>query len=218
MSGQTPEQEPSIEEILASIRQIISDDDEAAPAASIEPEPVDVPEPVAPPPPPAPEPKEDILELKDPLPPPAPRPVIDMEDAIEEEDEEEFAAVVEDETHEIIAAKEPEMPAPRFTAPDPVSVPPSAPRPIFSGIDEESILSETARSAALSGFSKLASNMTVDRGTTPQRTSDGTTLEDILRDMLNPMLRVWLDENLPTIIEKLVQKELDKLARRASDD
>ncbi|MGZ9096672.1 MAG: DUF2497 domain-containing protein [Micavibrio sp.] len=183
MSG-TPEQEPSIEEILASIRQIISDDDEGAPAASAEPEPVAKPQPAPPPPPPPPPPpapKEDVLELKDPLPPPA-RPVIDMEDAFEDEK---------------------------------ADVPVMAVR---HDDDEDSILSDTAKSAALTGFSKLASNIPLERGTTPHRSSDGSTLEDIVRDMLNPMLRVWLDENLPTIIEKLVQKELEKLARRASDD
>jgi len=36
MSGNKPEQEPSIEEILASIRQIISDDDETRPGGEIE--------------------------------------------------------------------------------------------------------------------------------------------------------------------------------------
>jgi cell pole-organizing protein PopZ len=180
MSG-TPEQEPSIEEILASIRQIISDDDEGAPAASAEPEPVAKPQPAPPPPPPPPAPKEDVLELKDPLPPPA-RPVIDMEDALDDES-------------------------------DYISV-----QPVLPDDEDDSILSDTAKSAALSGFSKLAHNIPLERGTTPHRSSDGSTLEDIVRDMLNPMLRVWLDENLPTIIEKLVQKELEKLARRASDD
>lgn len=183
MSAGTPEQEPSIEEILASIRQIISDDDEGAPASSAEPEPVAKPQPAPPPPPPPPPPpKEDILELKDPLPEPA-RPVIDMEDAFEEDK-------VDDDR------------APSMAVHD----------------DEDSILSDTAKSAALTGFSKLASNIPLERGTTPHRSSDGSTLEDIVRDMLNPMLRVWLDENLPKIIEKLVQKELEKLARRASDD
>lgn len=197
MAGQTPEQEPSIEEILASIRQIISDDDEGAPAASAEPEPV--PEPVAPPPPPPPPPpapKEDVLELKDPLPAEV-TPVIEMEDAEEEEEIEEEELEEEDD--------EP-LPPIRFE------------REISSITNDDSILSEVARSAALSGFSKLAHNVPMDRGTTPHHSTGGATLEDIVRDMLNPMLRVWLDENLPTIIEKLVQKELEKLSRRAADD
>jgi cell pole-organizing protein PopZ len=169
MSAATPEQEPSIEEILASIRQIISDDDEGAPAASAAPEPVAPP----PPPPPAPEPepaapKEDILELKDPL--PEEKPVIEM---------------VERPT------------------------PPPAPEPSV-----ESILSEHAKEAAVTGFLKLASNIALER----HRTAPGVTIEDIVRDMLQPMLREWLDENLPRMIERLVQKELEKLAQQAMDD
>ena len=174
MPGTSPEQEPSIEEILASIRQIISDDDEGAPAESVAPEPV--PEPVAPPPPPPPPPeapKEDVLELKDPL--PESRPVIDM------------------------AEPEDNKPAVRDIGPD------------------DGILTDAARSATLSGFARLANNVPVDRGNTP-RLSEGTTLEDIVRDMLQPMLREWLDDNLPPLIERLVQKELDKLARKAMDD
>lgn len=178
MTGTSPEQEPSIEEILASIRQIISDDDEGAPAASVEPDPV--PRSVAPAPPPPPPraaPKEDVLELKDPL--PESKPVIVM---AEPEDEPE-------------------------------------PRPVFTRDDtsDDGILTDAARSAALSGFSRLAQTVPVERGNTP-RMSEGTTLEDIVRDMLQPMLREWLDENLPPLIERLVQKELDKLARKAMDD
>jgi len=188
MSGAAPEQEPSIEEILASIRQIISDDDEQAPpAVSAEPEPIPEPEPepVAPPPPP-PEPKEDILELKDPLPPPQAAVIIDMEDAPEEEP---------------MVAQTP--------------IPEPQPQP---NVPDASILTDAAKMAALSGFSKLTGTMNMDRGTTSHVSSGGSTLEDIVRDMLNPLLRTWLDENLPPIIEKLVQKELDKLARKAMDD
>jgi cell pole-organizing protein PopZ len=196
MSGAAPEQEPSIEEILASIRQIISDDDEQAPpAVSAEPEPIPELEPAPPPPPPPPPAlKEDVLELKDPLPPPQAPVVIDMEDAAEEE-----PMVVS-------------IPTPEFK-PEPAA----APKPAATAPDA-SILTDAARAAALTGFSKLTGTMNMDRGTTPHASSGGSSLEDIVRDMLTPMLRTWLDENLPPIIEKLVQKELDKLARKAMDD
>lgn len=199
MSGQTPEQEPSIEEILASIRQIISDDDEGTPAPAVEPEPIPTPEPE---PAPVVEPvKEDILELRDPLPPEKSQ--IDM---VEEEDEPEEYLPPE---------PEPE-PAPVFShKPEPEPV--VRPEPVVPDISVDSILSDTARAAALSGFAKLAHTVPVERGTTP-RLHDGVTIEDIVRDMLQPMLRDWLDDNLPGIIEKLVQKELEKLARKAADD
>lgn len=77
----------------------------------------------------------------------------------------------------------------------------------------ESILTNHAADAALDGFMKLAANMAVDRKGT------GTvTLEDIVRELMRPMLREWLDVHLPPIIEKVVQKELDKIARKAVDE
>jgi len=182
MSAATPEQEPSIEEILASIRQIISDDDEGAPAASAAPEPVAPPPPPPPAPEPAPEaPKEDVLELKDPL--PEEKPVIEMVEQV---------------------------------APPPPPEPAPAPAPAAPALQDmaDSILTDHAKEATVTGFIKLASNIALER----HRTAPGVTIEDIVRDMLQPMLREWLDDNLPRMIERLVQKELEKLAQQAMDD
>lgn len=38
-------------------------------------------------------------------------------------------------------------------------------------------------------------------------------LEEVVADMLRPMLKTWLDENLPGIVERLVQAEIDRLSR-----
>jgi cell pole-organizing protein PopZ len=38
------------------------------------------------------------------------------------------------------------------------------------------------------------------------------TLEDLVREMLRPMLRSWLDDNLPTLVERLVLVEIDRIA------
>lgn len=190
MSAQTPEQEPSIEEILASIRQIISDDDEEspAPAAAPAPEPVDIP-------PPPPTVEDDVLELKNPI--PADTPVIEMEDAVEEE----IIETVEDI----------EIPVEEEELEEEIM----APLPKEEAIPDDSILNYTARAAAMSGFAKLADNIAINKR---RQAEEGLTLEDIVRDMLQPMLRVWLDENLPSMIERLVEKELEKLARKAMDD
>ena len=180
MPGQAPDQEPSIEEILASIRQIISDDDEAAPAASPDPGPGAAPPP-PPPPPPKPEPpREDVLVLKDPI--PAERPEIVMEDISVEMEEEEIE-------------EEPLPPPVQF--------------------HDDSIFGDTAQQATVSGFAKLASGIAIDKR---RHTAEGVTLEDIVRDMQQPMLREWMDENLPPMIERLVEKELERLARKALDD
>ncbi|MCJ2081404.1 DUF2497 domain-containing protein [Methylobacterium sp. J-090] len=39
------------------------------------------------------------------------------------------------------------------------------------------------------------------------------TLEDLVQDMLRPMLKGWLDENLPTMVERLVRAEIERVAR-----
>ncbi len=40
------------------------------------------------------------------------------------------------------------------------------------------------------------------------------TLEDLVRDMLRPMLKAWLDANLPEIVERLVRAEIERVSRR----
>ncbi len=41
------------------------------------------------------------------------------------------------------------------------------------------------------------------------------TLESMVREMLRPLLREWLDRNLPYLIERLVKKEIDLMINRA---
>jgi uncharacterized protein len=43
----------------------------------------------------------------------------------------------------------------------------------------------------------------------------GRTLEDIVRDALRPLLRSWLDDHLPAIIERLVREEIARVAGKA---
>jgi cell pole-organizing protein PopZ len=40
------------------------------------------------------------------------------------------------------------------------------------------------------------------------------TLEDLVREMLKPMLREWLDANLPDMVERMVRAEIERLSRR----
>ncbi|HEX8421518.1 MAG TPA: DUF2497 domain-containing protein, partial [Sphingomonas sp.] len=44
----------------------------------------------------------------------------------------------------------------------------------------------------------------------PEPDSDGT-LEGLVREMLRPMLRDWLDANLPTLVETMVAREIEKI-------
>lgn len=198
MSGNASEQDNSIEEILASIRQIISEDDPKAgqPAAAA---PV-APPPAPPPPMPEPEPEpitaDDVFELVDrvvaeeeSLPEPAPAPVV---------------PVPEPEPITIELRDNVEEPAPY--------VPPPA-SPV--AVDETSVFTDTAASATLGAFSKLSETIVIER----QKAVTGSivTLEDIVKDLLSPLLRQWIDQHVPGIVERLVREELEKLARQARE-
>jgi hypothetical protein len=43
--------------------------------------------------------------------------------------------------------------------------------------------------------------------------SAGTSLEDLTRDLLRPMLKQWLDDNLPAMVEELVAREVARIAK-----
>jgi uncharacterized protein len=210
-------QEPSMEEILASIRRIIADDDK--PAAKPEPKPEPPPVAKAPPPPPpkpapAPPPaaggnKQDDIDammagLMDdepepppppPPPPPEPEPdVLELTEAMEAPASPSFRKidgrqdVVFDEMAE---AMEPPPRAPPRAAP-------SAPDMVAP------IMSSATAAAVDSAFGALAHTVLVQ---------NAKTLEDLVKEMLRPMLQHWLDNNLPTMVERLVRQEIERVAR-----
>ena len=39
------------------------------------------------------------------------------------------------------------------------------------------------------------------------------TLEDLVREMLRPMLKTWLDDNLPSMVERIVRAEIERVSR-----
>jgi cell pole-organizing protein PopZ len=48
----------------------------------------------------------------------------------------------------------------------------------------------------------------------PPSATDAGALELVVRDMLRPILKEWLDENLPTIVEELVTREIARITGR----
>lgn len=83
--------------------------------------------------------------------------------------------------------------------------------------DDESLLSDRTAEAATAEMAKLlAGNVAVERDE-PARVGR-VTLEDIARDLMRPLIKTWLDENLPRVIDRVVTRELEKLARRARDE
>lgn len=180
--------EPSMEEILASIRKIIADDslgtkkDEAhTPKAKKAPEP----------------PKAEPVEV-------LPEPVDVMQ---EDDDVLDLANVAT-----VASAPEPVMiepvmeePMPEMAfEPVPVMVPPPAPVNSVAAL-ESRILSENTGTLVSQAFQSLSRH-------TPMP-AVGRSIEDVVVELLRPMLRGWLDDHLPGIVEKLVKAEIERVAR-----
>jgi cell pole-organizing protein PopZ len=208
-----------MEEILASIRRIIADDQEVPNGAS------------------SPDSRshasaqssshddDDILDLAEiARPNPMPRPALVPEPpaAISEpeihDDPVELAPVFtpperEPELAPVIAFRpalsepapepepEPEMPAAEVEAREPVR-----PSLSFSELAEpiEALVSTEATASVGHAFSMLSHTIL---------TQNARTLEDLVKDMLKPMLKAWLDDNLPPLVERLVRTEIERVAR-----
>ena len=69
---------------------------------------------------------------------------------------------------------------------------------------EHGLLSAPAAAAVDSAFNALAHTVQV---------RDGRTLEDFISELLRPMLKTWLDENLPAMVERLVRAEIERVSR-----
>lgn len=70
------------------------------------------------------------------------------------------------------------------------------------GRAEAPLLSSDAASAVQSSFGALNSAMNM---------SSSNTLEDVVKAMMRPLLKQWLDENLPEMVERLVQAEIERM-------
>jgi cell pole-organizing protein PopZ len=44
-------------------------------------------------------------------------------------------------------------------------------------------------------------------------TQNARTLEDLVKDMMRPMLKSWLDDNLPGLVERVVRAEIERVSR-----
>jgi uncharacterized protein len=79
----------------------------------------------------------------------------------------------------------------------------------------EALVSDRAAGAATGALAKLS--QAVQR--TPQEVAiaddSGRSIEQFVEDIMRPMLREWLDENLPPLIERIVEKEIQRIVRRA---
>jgi cell pole-organizing protein PopZ len=202
MTQPAKSQEPSMEEILASIRRIIADDD----ATKTAPEPA---KPEAAPPP-----------SYSPPPAAAARPLFEAEPSHPAEEPSSMDYPAADQSSEILdltesmAASIPQ-PSPNVTPSptqfrtidgssdvgfaEPIEKP--APR---AHEERGGLISGEASAAVDSAFNALAQTVLVQ---------NARTLEDLVREMLRPMLKSWLDDNLPGMVERMVRAEIERVSR-----
>src|ERR1700753_3150716 len=237
--------EPSMEEILASIRRIIADD-EAKPAAAEKPA-----APAAPAKPAAPAAKAPVMNdippstiappkpaAAKPAPPPAappPKPAPAPAASNSQDDIDAMLAGLDEATSEAEIRPAPEPEADVFELTDEMAVaepePPPPPKPAFQKVepDDDLEFSEHARSQRPPAFEQspfespaqqMLSRSTVSAVESAFNSLANTvlsnnarTLEDLVKEMLRPMLKSWLDDNLPGLVERIVKAEIERVSR-----
>lgn len=189
------ENEPSMEEILSSIRRIINEDEEEAPAAEAEAAPAEEES----------NSQDDIDSMFDEAPAAEEEPgpeaedVLELTDMVEEPDAGTDPMAMDDDL--MIVDREEEEPE-VVAEPEPVVD--------FDAVEGEvadGIMSDGAAAAAMGSFHTLADSIRISD-------EEGRTLEGVVRALLRPMLKEWLDANLPSIVDEKVQAEIDRVARR----
>ena len=69
---------------------------------------------------------------------------------------------------------------------------------------DRTLMSSATSQAVDSAFNSLAQTVLVQ---------NARTLEDLVREMLRPMLKSWLDDNLPGMVERIVRAEIERVSR-----
>lgn len=201
MTDTTAAPEPTMEEILASIRRIISEDEAPAETPAVATAPVPTPEP---------EPSPALMDVA----PSHEEPAQVEDDVLELTDRYEAPAYQAAPAESIgdldVHSPEPEPFPTSFHAPEPVMDARPTPAP-----DYDSLVGESAAASAASAFAGLTSAL---RKPEPadSYTGAGPTIDELARSLLRPMLKEWLDENLPGIVEAQVRKEVERIARGAA--
>ena len=229
MSNTDQAPEPSMEEILSSIRRIISDDnDENSSGNSGEEVKAAEPEVETPPVEPEPEPEPEVarVETVEDVPPVAEddddifeltnvveidEPSPDETPMLDEPDMADFGVEVADSGADVaddiefvsVETDEPEVLELPVPEPEPEPV---VEAPIETKVADR-LVSEGVGVAAAASFGDLA-NTLLSRG------KNASTVEELVQEMLRPLLKNWLDANLPDLVEKLVSEEIERIARR----
>ena len=112
------------------------------------------------------------------------------------------------------AVPEPAVPEPAAPEPAPRSrhrAEPRRGRAAARGSADAGLVAPEAAAAAASSVEGLVRTLT--ERTTRVR-SGGPTIEDIVREEMRPLLKSWLDANLPPLVERLVRVEIERVVGR----
>lgn len=180
------DEEPTMEEILSSIRRIISDDDEpVTEEVADEFESVEVEEDIS-----DDEDDDEILELTE---------ILAEGDPLDNADD----LLSPDEIDDLeFSTSEPEVFA-EIAEEDPMA---SAMQELVEPIVADVLISSEAGSQVSDNFNLFANTLLAQNGA-------GQTVESMVMALMRPMLKGWLDENLPVMVEKIVREEIERVAR-----
>ena len=213
-------QEPSMEDILTSIRTILSEEEEAELASKGEEGSETVP---------GVESESQVDQQSAHQPVSEVSPIIDQEHESKTEsgpEPEQLASQASIASPELEANPEPVV-KPEVIDLDSHDPTPSPPRPapmppameamleLTPDMIASKIVSEPTHRASTDVLSELAAKILDRRDLAVDTSSKDMTLEGIVREMLKPILREWLDRNLPYLIERLVKREIDLMVNRA---
>lgn len=185
-----------MEEILSSIRRIISEDGEQAPAPDGG----------------APRPAAERQSMPTPERPPMRQEepaILDLTEVVQ--DDGTVVSLNRQPPRRAMPEPEPPQMAPPFVVRAAASPPPQAPDVWGGGM--EGLVSRDTESAATQAFAGLAGTLTAVKGV--PFGSQQRTLEELVRELLRPMLKQWLDRNLQPIVVRAVEREISRLSGRA---
>jgi cell pole-organizing protein PopZ len=193
MAEPKPQKEPSMEEILASIRRIISEDGDSVPSAPA----TNVP------------PAASAADAEA---------VYDLTQEVDAEGNPvtttEVAEAPVAETAKQKAGGETASKATQSGA-DVAAATARSSSEVSLAEDDAMLVGADAEDAAAASFAALTERMAPPRAVaeTPEVPAGGRTVEQLAADLLRPMLKEWLDENLPGLVERLVKREIERIAR-----
>jgi cell pole-organizing protein PopZ len=113
---------------------------------------------------------------------------------------------------------EPPEPAPAASAEiprgdRPEAPPPAAPAQMPSQTPPPGLIAPTVAAAAAASVGQLLRTVAAERSAAISRS--GPTIEDVVREELRPMLKEWLDQHLPPLVERLVRAEIERVVGRS---